>query len=136
MLKLERKGNEVFCDGKKLTIVAQATKGLGKEVVKIDGLDGSNGQKWVSLSRLQEGMNEVETSAREVTVAKKYTLTEAEQAEVDKLQAKIDAIIDAAKARFVPNISIKALEKNANLTNEQKIAIAQNILAKLQANQA
>lgn len=133
MLVLERKGDEVFCENKKLTIVSQATKGPNKEVVKIDGLNGSNGQKWVSLSRLQQGLNEVETIAREVTISKKYSLTIEEQKEVDNLQAKIDSIIEVAKSRYVPNISIKDLEKNPNLTNEQKIAIAQSIIAKLQS---
>lgn len=99
MLVLERKGNDVFCDGKKLTIVAQATKGPGKEVVKIDGLEGSNGQKWVSLSRLVEGINEIETNARQVT--NKYELTQEEQNEINSLQARIDEIINNAKTRIV-----------------------------------
>jgi DNA-binding PadR family transcriptional regulator len=133
MLVLERKGSEVFCNNKKLTIVAQASKGANKEVVKIAGLEGSNGQAWVSLTRLQEGINNVETKAREVVVAKKYALTEAETAEVAKLQAKIDAIVETAKSRYVPNLSIRDLEKNTSLTKEQKIEYAQKLLAQLQA---
>ena len=57
MLVLTRKGVDVFHDKVKLTVVAQATKGANKEVVKIDGLPGSNGQKWISLSTLKEGIN-------------------------------------------------------------------------------
>lgn len=45
MLELERKGREVFCKGRKLTIVEQKTKGPNKEVVKVDGLEGSKRQK-------------------------------------------------------------------------------------------
>jgi hypothetical protein len=102
MLELVKKGNEVSCNGQKLTVVDQKTKGPGKEVVKIEGLDGSNGQKWVSLSKLQEGKNEVSCKGREVTSTGSYTLTPAEKAEVDALQLQIDAIKDAAKARYVP----------------------------------
>lgn len=133
MLVLERKGNEVFCDGKKLTINAQASKGPNKEVVSIKGLEGSNGQKWVSLSRLVEGTNEIETQAREVTISKKYSLTEAEQKKVDKLQAEIDSIIEVAKSRYVPNLSVKDLEKNTSLTKEQKIEYLQKLLDKFSA---
>lgn len=107
MLVLVRKGNEVFCEGRKLTIVAQATKGPNKEVVKIEGLDGSNGQKWVSLNRLVEGSNELECNGREVS-SKHYTLTAEEAQKVKELQAQIDAIVEAAKARYVakPNLNI------------------------------
>ena len=102
MLVLVRKGTEVYHDKTKLTIVEQKTKGSGKEVVKIDGLDGSNGQKWISLSKLVEGKNEVSCKGREVTSTGSYTLTPAEKLEVDALQLQIDAIKDAAKARYVP----------------------------------
>lgn len=102
MLVLVRNGNEVYHNDTKLTIVEQATKGPGKEVVKIDGLDGSNGQKWMSLSKLDEGKNEVSCKGREVTSTGSYTLNPAEKAEVDQLQARIDEIKNAAKARYVP----------------------------------
>lgn len=102
MLKLERKGMEVFCNGQKLTVVPQATKGPNKEVVKIAGLEGSNGQKWVALAKLKEGPNELECQGREVVVTgKSYQLTEEESKKVKDLQAQIDAIIEAAKARYV-----------------------------------
>ena len=108
MLVLERKGDEVFCQGVKLTIVAQATKGPGKEVVKVEGLEGSNGQKWVSLSKLNEGMNEIECKAREVVSHQKYVLTEEEREEVNRLQSRIDEIINNAKSRYVrkPNLNV------------------------------
>ena len=108
MMKLERINDEVFFEGKKLTIVAQATKGPGKEVVKIEGLPGSNGQKWISLKRLEQGINEIQCEAREVTVGAKYKLTAEEQARVNELQAEIDEIINNAKARYVakPDMNI------------------------------
>lgn len=107
-MKLERINDEVFFEGKKLTIVAQATKGPGKEVVKIEGLPGSNGQKWISLKRLEQGVNEIQCEAREVTVGAKYKLTAEEQARVNELQNEIDEIINAAKARYVakPDMNI------------------------------
>lgn len=119
MLVLERKGSEVFCNGQKLTIVAQATKGPGKEVVKVAGLEGSNGQKWVSLSKLVEGINEIECNGREVG-AQRYTLTTEEAQEVKELQARIDEIIANAKARYIakPNLNFNP----ANLTEAQKLA--------------
>lgn len=108
MLKLVRKEDKVYCDGRELTIVKQATKGPGNEVVKIEGLVGSEGQKWISLSKLVDGENLVECSKRIITTKQKYELTEAEQAEVNKLQTKIDKIIEDAKARYVekPNFNI------------------------------
>lgn len=116
MLVLERKGDEVYCNGSKLTINPQATKGPGKEVVKVDGLEGSNGQKWISLNRLKEGINEIECQAREVTRTIRYTLTSEEQAQIDELQAQIDAIIEAAKAR-----------KELTLEDIKKLPIEQQI---------
>lgn len=125
MLKLERKGNEVFCQGQKLTIVAQATKGPGKEVVKIAGLEGSNGQRWISLSRLVEGLNEIECEGREVISTQRYSLTVEEKAQVAELQAQIDAIINKAKARYVakPNLNVDP----SKLTQDQKLALAEQL---------
>ena len=122
MLVLERKGNEVFCQGQKLTIVAQATKGPGKEVVKVAGLDGANGQKWISLSRLVEGLNEIECVAREVTTSQKYTLTADEANEVKELQARIDEIIANAKARYVEKPNLKADITKMSQAEKNKLA--------------
>lgn len=124
MLVLERKGNEVFCNGQKLTIVAQATKGPGKEVVKVEGLDGSNGQKWVSLSKLVEGLNEIECNGREVS-SQKYTLTQEERERVSQLQSEIDSIINKAKERYVakPNLNMDP----SKLTEEERLALIDQI---------
>ena len=101
MLKLTRKGSEVYCEGKKLTINPQSSKGPGNEVVKVDGLDGANGQKWVSLSKLKEGLNEVTTNGREVTTSSKVSYTPEEQKEVDELKSRLKELEEVAKARYV-----------------------------------
>jgi len=118
-LILTRNGNEVFYDGKKLTINAQATKGPGREVVKIEGLHNSNGQKWVSLNLLKEGDNVLTCQARDRSVTihpsgtttkstKDYVLTDEETRTIADHQAKIDAIIATARTRFVPTPKIIA----------------------------
>lgn len=118
MLVLRRVADKVFFEDQELTIVAQATKGPGKEVVKIDGLPGSNGQKWVSLSKLVEGSNTLNCVGKEVTSAN-YVLTASEAARIKVLQAEIDEIKAAAKARFVAK---PKLVNPAQLTREQAIA--------------
>lgn len=114
MLELNRIGNEVYYGDKKLTIVTQASKGEGKEVVKIDGLPGSNGQKWLSLSKLQEGLNmfnDNDLTKRNYS-SKGYELTEEEQAKIDDLTSQIDAIIEEAKKRYVPPVKKKPEQMN------------------------
>lgn len=120
MLLLVRKGNEVFCNGQKLTIVKQETKGPGKEVVKIKGLEGSNGQQWISLSRLVEGHNEVECQGREVTTTSRYTLTSEEAKRVKELQEELDSIIQGAKDRYVqkPNLNVDPTK----MSEEERLA--------------
>lgn len=114
MLELKRIGNEVYYGDRKLTIVAQASKGEGKEVVKIDGLPGSNGQKWMSLSKLQEGLNVFNDNdlKKRNYAGKGYELTEEEQARIDELTSEIDAIIEGAKKRYVPPAKKKPEEMN------------------------
>ena len=108
MLVLVRKGNDVYHESdstRKLTIVEQKTKGPGKEVVKIEGLPGSNGQKWVSLSKLNQGANQITCQAKEVTTTSKYQLTAEESKRVKELQEELNAIIANAKSRYVPKPS-------------------------------
>lgn len=116
MLTLVRKGNKVYHNDIELTMVEQATKGPGNEVVKIEGLPNTNGQKWISLSRLEEGENKI-TGLKRVNRVSSYTLTKEEKAEVDELQARIEVIIQNAKERYVPrskkveDMSIEELQK-------------------------
>jgi hypothetical protein len=133
MIKLERINDEVFFEGKKLTIVAQATKGPGKEVVKIEGLPGSNGQKWISLKRLDQGINEIQCEAREVTVSAKYKLTAEEQAKVNEYQAKIDAIIEGAKARYIPNLDKIEKIDFSTLSDDERARLKEHLLAIIDA---
>lgn len=132
MLKLERINDEVYFEGKKLTIVAQATKGPGKEVVKIEGLPGSKGQKWISLKRLEQGINEIQCEAREVTVGAKYRLTAEEQARVNKLQAEIDEIINNAKARYIPNLDKIEKMDFSTLSDDERARLIAHLQAMLE----
>jgi hypothetical protein len=100
MLKLTRTGNDVFHNGTKLTRVDQATKGPGNEVIKIEGLPGSNGAKWISLSKLREGENTVEVQGKQVTNSGSYSYTPEEKTELDKLQTRINEIKTQAKLRY------------------------------------
>lgn len=99
MLTLFRKGNKVFYNDQELTIVEQKTKGEGREVVKIAGLDGANGQSWISLSKLVEGKNELTGLKKVERTYNSYSLTKEEKEKVDKLQKQIDDIVELAKTR-------------------------------------
>lgn len=120
IMLLVRKDNDVFFNGKKLTIVAQASKGPGNEVVKIDGLEGSNGQKWISLSKLHQGENDFFTQAREIVATQSYRLNEEEANEVKALQAKIDVIINNAKSRYVAKPKLDDIAKIKDMSKEDK----------------
>ncbi len=126
MIKLTRVGRDVFYEGTKLTRVDQATKGPGNEVIKIDGLEGSNGAKWISLSKLQEGLNEIEVKGKTVTNSGSYTLTQSEKDEMAKLQKRIDEIKEIGRKRYqltkpidLTKMSIEELE--AYLVEKRKI---------------
>ena len=126
MIKLTRVGRDVFHEETKLTRVDQATKGPGNEVIKIDGLEGSNGAKWISLSKLQEGENEIEVKGKVVTNSGSYTLTQSEKDEMAKLQKRIDEIKEIGRKRYeltkpkdLTKMSIEELE--AYLVEKRKI---------------
>ena len=122
MLKLIRTEDGVFYNDRKLTIVAQATKGVGKEVVKIEGLQGSNGAKWISLNKLSMGENVIEPVKREVTSGgKNYELTADEQARVDALQAEIDAIKARARQRYVKNPGLKTQAQLETMSEAERL---------------
>lgn len=125
MIVLTRRGNDVFFGNQKLTINPQQTKGPNKEVVKIEGLPGTNGQKWVSLTRLVEGDNQIECQGREVTITKKYVLTKEEQEEVNRLQTRINEIIEGAKKRYVPRPNLNV--DPTKLTEEEKAKLIEQI---------
>jgi hypothetical protein len=101
MLELVRKGNQVTHGANVLTIVKQESKGPGNEVVKIEGLPGSEGAKWISLKKLVEGTNVVEVKGKEITSGSGYTLTKEEREQVEELEAQIKKIKDVARSRYV-----------------------------------
>lgn len=133
MLKLERIENEVYYNGIKLKINKQASKGPGNEAVYIKDCAEANGQSWISLSRLQEGINEIECKARELTTHKKYELTKEESSRIAELQAEIDAIKEAAKARYVekPNFKLD-ISKLSEAEKQAHIEQVQNYVKYLQ----
>ena len=118
MLRLERKENRVYYNGVELKINKQASKGPGNEVVYVKDCAEANGQTWVSLSRLQEGINELECKQRNVTMSTKYNLTQEEKDRIDALQREIDEIRENAKKRYVakPNLNVNI----ANMSAEEK----------------
>src|SRR5699024_11926378 len=72
-------------------------------------------QKWLALAKLKEGENSVECQGREgVVVTKSYSLTEDEAKKVKELQAQIDAIIEAAKARYVAKPKLDRSEEHTS----------------------
>lgn len=126
MITLTRVGRDVFYEGTKLTRVDQSTKGPGNEVIKIDGLPGTNGAKWISLSKLKEGLNEIEVKGKEVTNSGSYTLTQSEKDEMNKLQKRIDEIKEIGRKRYqltkpkdLTKMTIEELE--AYLVEKRKI---------------
>ncbi len=120
MLKLIRNENGVFYNDRKLTIVAQATKGPGKEVVKIEGLPGSDGAKWISLNKLSMGENVIEPIKREV--AGGYALTDEEKNRIDELQGEIDAIKARARQRNVNKGGLKTFDEIMAMDEESRVA--------------
>lgn len=120
MLKLIRTQDGVFYNDRKLTIVAQATKGPGKEVVKIEGLPGSDGAKWISLNKLSMGENDIVPVKREV--AGGYSLTDEEKARIDELQGEIDAIKERARKRNVNKGSLKTFDEIMAMDEESRVA--------------
>ena len=134
MLVLERNGAQVFHNGVELKINEQRSKGPNNEVVWIGDLNEANGQKWISLSRLNEGINEIVAKGRVVKSSKKYELTLEEAEEVALLQEKIDNIIKVAKARYVakPNLNVKVDE----LSEEEKDALIEQLQSYLKVKKA
>lgn len=120
MLKLIRKQDGVFYNDRKLTIVAQATKGPGKEVVKIEGLPGSDGAKWISLNKLSMGENDIVPVKREV--AGGYSLTDDEKARIDELQGEIDAIKERARKRNANKGSLKTFDEIMAMDEDSRVA--------------
>jgi len=114
-----------------LTIVKQASKGPGNEVVRIEGLPGSNGAKWISLSKLVEGTNVVEVKGKEITSGSGYTLTKEEREQVEELEAQIKKIKDDARSRYVQKPKFINPETATKEQKEQAIKEFEEYLKRL-----
>lgn len=90
---------EVLYDGIKLPIVDK-NKPCGPSVDL--GKLGLNGyQRYIKISKLEEGPNQVELKeAKETT--KQYSLTIEEKKEIEQLENRIKEIKENAKKRFIP----------------------------------
>lgn len=134
MITLERRGNEVYHAGTKLSINPQASKGPGNEVVNISGVEGSNGKKWMSLSKIQEGTHDYDAAPRSggrttsnKFVTPSYTLTSSEQNEVTRLEQEKQKIINRAieRTKFLSRLSepdsIPEEDREAAIERLQKI---------------
>ena len=119
MLKLERIEDKVQYNGVELKINKQASKGPNNEVVYIKDCLESNGQTWISLNRLKDGINEIECKGRVVTSHNKYELTNEEKLRIEELQREIDEIKENAKKRYVerPNFKVDV----SKLSEEEKL---------------
>lgn len=127
IVSIERDGLTIKVNGVKCPVNKQESKGPNKEVVNIKKVVGPQYQEWISLSRLQEGVQEVELKPRkEVVLGAKYTLTKEEQEEVDSLKARIEEIIEGAKKRYVPsklnlNLDVSKLSEEQRQQEIEKV---------------
>lgn len=98
-IELRKDGEEVFYQNVKLPLVDK-TKPCGPSVdLGKLGFDGY--QRYIKVSRLEEGLNNVELKeAKEVT--RQCILTEEEKAEIAQLEARIAEIKENARKRFIP----------------------------------
>lgn len=125
-LVLNRIEDKVYYNDIELKINKQSSKGPGNEVVYIKDLPESNGQTWISLKKLNEGLNEFECKPKTYTHKEKYTLTDDEQKRITELQNEITKIIETAKQRYVeePTLTIKQVDA---LSNEDRLAYIDNV---------
>jgi hypothetical protein len=103
-IEVYRKDYEVMVNGIECKVNKQSSKGPNHEVVDISKVVGDNYQKWLSLSLIPNNTTtQIELKPRKIVDTQKYVLTEEEQAQIAEYQSKIDAIIESAKARYVPS---------------------------------
>lgn len=118
--------NRIFyIDGEnkiELKVNKQQSKGEGKEVVDIEKVVGENYQKWVSLSKLNIGENEVELKPRKQLTIEKYSLTKEEEEEIKQLENRINEIKENARKRYIPKVDFSKIDVE-KLTDEQKIEL-------------
>ena len=125
---LNKVGDEVFFEDKKVAINPQSSKGPGKEVICLNKLVEENVQQYISLSKCVDGLNEFTLKERKVVDSKKFELTKEEKEEVDRLQSRIDEIVKIAKSRFVPSKKAVTIEKMTKEQLEKYIEDCNNML--------
>lgn len=131
MLELKRIGSEVYCGDRKLTISRQKTKGDNKEVVIIENLRGSMGQKYTMLSNLVEGINELN-----IVPKGNYTSEELKELielynQKDTIQEKINKLEATSKARQPQKLKTpKDIEKMDKKSLQEYMGYLQGVLDK------
>ena len=129
MLELTKKDNKVFYKNQELYINKQKSKGPNNEVVDIEGLPESNGQKWISLSKIKDGTHSYECKGKVFTKTSsvgKYSLTEEESQEVETLKNRIDSIIEIAKQRYQKSnrkLEDLSIDELMELINSKKVEL-------------
>ena len=134
-IEIVKNGEEIIVNGVKCPVKHERAK--NNTYLDIDKLGFEAWQKHIGLQFLVEGKQEFELKPRSNKGAKaKYTLTPEEEQEIAELNARIDEIIEAAKARYVKPIKFNKIKDVSKLTEEQKlsaIAQAEALIAKLRA---
>jgi hypothetical protein len=125
---IENEVNYISENGEKISLKVnkQQTKGEGKEVVDIEKVVGENYQKWVSLSKLNIGENEVELKPRKQLTIEKYSLTKEEEEEIKQLENRINEIKENAKRRYIPKIDFTKIDVE-KLSDEQKVELMEKL---------
>lgn len=109
-----------------LKVNKQQSKGEGKEVVDIEKIVGENYQKWVSLSKLNIGENEIELKPRKQLTIEKYSLTKEEQEEITQLENRINEIKENARKRYIPKVDFTKIDIE-KLSEEQKVELMEKL---------
>ena len=134
-VEIVKNGEEIIVNGVKCPVVNEKAK--NNKYVNIEKLGFESWQKHIGIKFLVEGKQEFELEPRRQSGAQaKYTLTADEEQEIAELKARIDEIIEAAKARYVKPIKFNKIKNVNELTKEQKLAAiaeAEALLAKLRA---
>lgn len=114
---------EVLYNGNKLPIVDK-NKATGASV-DLAKLELTEYQRYVKISTLQIGLNEVELKPRKSLEISKVEYTDEEKQELAQLEARIAEIKENAKKRYVPkkksiyDMSIDELEEYLRMKKAQ-----------------
>lgn len=125
---IENEVNYISENGEKISLKVnkQQTKGEGKEVVDIEKIVGENYQKWVSLSKLNIGENEIELKPRKQLTIEKYSLTKEEEEEIKQLENRINEIKENARKRYIPKVDFTKIDVE-KLSEEQKVELMEKL---------